>query len=57
MSKKADKYLFNRVLIIGIGLIGSSIALSLKKHSIAKNIIGYSKTEKTRKIAKKKTYC
>ena len=44
----------NNVLIIGIGLIGSSIALSLKKNDIARNIVGFSKTEKTRKIAKKK---
>ena len=54
MSKKTKKYLFNKVLIIGIGLIGSSIALSLKKNGIARNIVGFSKTEKTRKIAKKK---
>jgi cyclohexadieny/prephenate dehydrogenase len=54
MSKKTKKYLFNEVLIIGIGLIGSSIALSLKKNGIARNIVGFSKTEKTRKIAKKK---
>ena len=54
MSKKTKKYLFNKVLIIGIGLIGSSIALSLKKNGIAQNIVGFSKTEKTRKIAKKK---
>ena len=53
MSKKTKKYLFNKVLIIGIGLIGSSIALSLKKNGIARNIVGFSKTEKTRKIAKK----
>ena len=54
MKKKLKKFLFNEVLIIGIGLIGSSIALSLKKNGIAKKVIGYSKTEKTRKIAKKK---
>ena len=54
MTKKSNKFLFNEVLVIGIGLIGSSIALSLKKNEIAKKVIGYSKTEKTRKIAKKK---
>ena len=54
MKKKLKKSLFNEVLIIGIGLIGSSIALSLKKNGIAKKVVGYSKTEKTRKIAKKK---
>ena len=54
MNRIVKKYLFNEVLIIGIGLIGSSIALSLKKNGIAKNVIGFSKTEKTRKIAKKK---
>ena len=54
MKKKLKKFLFNEVLIIGIGLIGSSIALSLKKNGITKKVVGYSKTEKTRKIAKKK---
>ena len=54
MTKKSNKFLFNEVLIIGIGLIGSSIALSLKKNRIAKKVVGYSKTEKTRKIVKKK---
>ena len=54
MSNKKNKYLFNRVLIVGIGLIGSSIALSLRKNNIAKEIIGFSKTKKTRLVAKKK---
>ena len=57
MSNKKNKYLFNSVLIVGIGLIGSSIALSLRKNNIAKEIIGFSKTKKTRLVAKKKTYC
>ena len=54
MSNKKNKYLFNSVLIVGIGLIGSSIALSLRKNNIAKEIIGFSKTKKTRLVAKKK---
>ena len=52
MPNKTKNFLFNKVLIIGIGLIGSSIALSLRKNSIARKIIGFSKTKKTRKIAK-----
>ena len=33
--------LFNNVLIIGVGLIGSSIAKALQKNSLANNILGY----------------
>ena len=31
---------FNNVLIIGVGLIGSSLARSIKKNNIAKKIFG-----------------
>ncbi len=34
------EYEFNSVLIIGVGLIGGSLALALKKKNIAKTIIG-----------------
>lgn len=54
MPKTNKKYLFNKVFIIGLGLIGSSIALSIKKNHIAKETIGFAKTQRTRVIAKKK---
>ena len=34
------KKLFNKVLIIGVGLIGSSIARALKDYELADQIVG-----------------
>ena len=48
-----SKLKFNKIAIIGLGLIGSSIALAIKKHKIAKSVSGYAKSLKTRQIAKK----
>ena len=47
------KRLFKQVSIIGLGLIGSSIALSIKKNKLAGKTIGYAKSLNTRKKAKK----
>ena len=47
----AEKKLFGTVAIIGIGLIGSSIARGIKKYNIANKVVGYAKTLKTRKKA------
>ena len=38
---------FDTVCIIGLGLIGGSIGLSMKKNNFDTKIIGYAKTEKT----------
>ena len=38
--------LFNKVLIIGVGLIGSSIARAIKEYSVSSNIYGIDKSEK-----------
>ena len=38
---------FDTVCIIGLGLIGGSIGLSMKKNNFESKIIGYAKTEKT----------
>ena len=46
-----EKNLFDTVSIIGIGLIGSSIARGIKKHNIASKVVGYAKTLKTREKA------
>ncbi len=45
--------LFNNVAIIGVGLLGGSIALAIKKHQLANKIIGCSSTNAT--IDKAKT--
>ena len=42
---------FETVCIIGLGLIGGSIGLSMKKNNFESKIIGYAKTDKTRSKA------
>ncbi len=43
--------IFDRVAIIGLGLIGSSIGHAIKRAGLAHHIAGYARTEKTRKKA------
>ena len=45
--------LFKQTTLIGIGLIGSSIARVLKKKRLSKKIFIFSKTQKTINKAKK----
>jgi len=45
--------LFNKVAIIGTGLIGGSIALAIKRRRLANRVIGLSRRKKTLIIAKK----
>lgn len=45
--------LFNNVAIVGVGLIGGSIGLTLKKKSLCGQVIGVSSHESTVRIAKK----
>lgn len=46
--------LFNRVAIVGVGLIGGSIALSLKKKQLASEIVGIGRHKKSLSLAKKR---
>mgnify|MGYP001270848037 FL=1 len=48
-----NKRLFRKVSIIGLGLIGSSIALAIKRKNLAQVTSGYSRSLKTRNAAKK----
>jgi prephenate dehydrogenase len=45
--------MFNKVVIIGTGLIGGSIGLALKKRHLAGQVIGLSRNPKNAKFAKK----
>ena len=45
--------MFNKVVIIGTGLIGGSIGLALKKQRIAGQVIGLSRHPKNARLAKK----
>lgn len=46
--------LFNKVAIIGLGLMGGSLGLVIKKKKIANLVIGISRTKKTLKLAKER---
>ena len=41
MIGNQGQFLFNKINIIGLGLIGGSIARSCKKHKIAQRIAGF----------------
>ena len=43
--------LFERVALIGIGLIGSSLAHVIRREKLANHIAGFAKSEETRKTA------
>ncbi len=45
--------IFNKVVIIGTGLIGGSLGLALKKQHLAGQVIGLSRHQKNAKLAKK----
>jgi len=46
--------LFNKVAIVGVGLIGGSIALAIKKKKLAREIIGVSRRRKSLLLARKR---
>jgi prephenate dehydrogenase len=45
--------MFNKVVIIGTGLIGGSLGLALKKQRLARQVIGLSRHRRNAKLAKK----
>ena len=45
--------LFNKVAIVGVGLIGGSIAQAIKKKGLAKEVVGVSRHKKTLLLAKR----
>ncbi len=48
----AEKVLFDRISIIGVGLIGASLSLAIKENGACPNIIGYGRNEKRLRDAK-----
>lgn len=46
--------LFNKVAIVGVGLIGGSIGLALKKQRLCEQVVGVSRHKKNLLLAKKK---
>ncbi len=55
MSRESKEGLFfDRVTVVGVGLIGASFALSLRQHGLCKSIIGYGRREENLKKAKER---
>jgi cyclohexadieny/prephenate dehydrogenase len=44
-------FMFEKVAILGLGLIGSSLCHVMRKNGLAKSIVGHAKSEETRKFA------
>jgi prephenate dehydrogenase len=45
--------MFRRMVIVGVGLIGGSLALDAKKQQLAEEVIGFGRSEKNLRFAKK----
>ena len=56
MKMKSENIIFDTVAIVGIGLIGSSIARGIQKNKIVRNVFGYAKTASTRAKARELGY-
>src|SRR5262249_6153419 len=44
--------LYNKIALIGLGLIGASIALAAREQKLVKEVAGYTRRPETRAIAK-----
>ena len=47
---------YNRVALIGLGLIASSMFWSIRRGNLAKEVVGYAKSEKSRDIARSRAF-
>ncbi len=48
---------FSKVAILGLGLIGGSVGLDIKKQKLASKVVGYNRSGKGRRLALKKKAC
>jgi len=53
-SDKENPPFFNRVTILGVGLIGASFALAMKQHGICREVVGFGRREEILRKAKEK---
>jgi cyclohexadieny/prephenate dehydrogenase len=51
------KPIFSNVAILGLGLIGGSLALDLKRLGLAKRVVGYNRSAESRKVALRRKAC
>ena len=49
-------YMFNKMVIAGVGLIGGSLALDMRRLGLVKEIVGYGRTEENLQIARKRRF-
>lgn len=52
MNKNIKFKPFKKAVVVGLGLIGGSLAIELKKNKLAKSVIGISRHERTLELAK-----
>ena len=50
-SEQTEKIMFNTVVLVGIGLLGGSLARDLRAHGLVDRIIGVCRSESTAKLA------
>ena len=50
-SEQTEKIMFNTVVLVGIGLLGGSLARDLRAHGLVDKIIGVCRSESTAKLA------
>ena len=46
--------MFQKMVVAGVGLIGGSLALDMRRHGLVKEIVGYGRSESNLRIAKRK---
>lgn len=46
--------MFNKMVVAGVGLIGGSLALDMRRHGLVKEIVGYGRSEQNLRFARKK---
>ncbi|HCU24213.1 MAG TPA: prephenate dehydrogenase/arogenate dehydrogenase family protein [Deltaproteobacteria bacterium] len=51
------KFLFPKVAVLGLGLIGGSLALDLKKKKLAKSVVGCDRSAAARRLALRRHAC
>ncbi len=47
-----NRHMFRRAVVLGTGMLGGSVALALKKHGLATQVVGTSRQEASLKLAK-----
>jgi cyclohexadieny/prephenate dehydrogenase len=56
-KRSSKKKLFDTIAVLGLGLIGGSIALDVKKRRLAKRVVGYNRSAARRRLAKRLGAC